>query len=395
MADPKYAYRLCPCNNYDVEGIQTWLEDLSREGLHLSKEGTTFGLLTFEHAAPRHFRYRMEAIGKSDGANHEFHDIAAEFGWEYVCDYGSFQIFRSGDPQARELNTDPAIQAATIKRLTRQQIIELLLAFVYLFVMSLLRHWNWFRFYYSAIAAGPLATFLFIFTLLMIPFRVAVNLYHLFLLRRNLKTGLLNRRKDPEYLGWLRVLPYLTLCFGLILQVCAMPDVAKIHDVRDYSQDPPFVTLADFSNPSDTYEYSTFLDDYYNRYALFERSVAPVNMEWTENISFTRPDGTTYSGHMILTYHETCGEWFAEGLANDYYTKDRLRYDRFEEQNAPNLGVDSIRVYSNHSLYVLIQHNNIVVRAVVSLNDGDTDPAWLRWASAMAQQLLNAENPDA
>lgn len=389
MSEPKYAYRFCPCNGYDVEGIQTWLENLSQEGLQLSKEGTTFGFLTFEHAEPTRFRYRMEAIGKLGRPNGEFHEIAAEFGWEYVCDYGTFQIFRSADPLARELNTDPAIQAATIKRLTRQQIIELLLAFVYLFVMSLLRHWNWFRFYYSAVAVGPLATLLFIFTLLMIPFRVAVNLYHLFLLRKNLKSGLLNRRKDPGNLGWLRVLPYLTLCFGLILQICAMPSVAKIHDVRDYSQDPPFATLTDFSDPSDIYEYSTFLDDYYNNYALFERSVAPVNMEWTENIAFTRPDGTTYSGHMILTYHETCGEWFAKGLAEDYYAKERARSDKFQDLDAPNLGVDSIRVYSGYNLHVLIRHENIVIEALISLNDGNDDPAWLRWAEAMADRLLN------
>jgi len=395
MSEPKYAYRFCPCNGYDVEGIQTWLENLSQEGLQLSKEGTTFGLLTFEHAKPTRFRYRMEAIGKSDSSNGEFHEIAAEFGWEYVCDYGTFQIFRATDPLARELNTDPAIQAATIKRLTRQQIIELLLAFVYLFVMSLLRHWNWFRFYYSAVAVGPVPTALFILLLLLIPFAVIINLYHLHRLRRNLRHGLLNQRKAPGIWGWLRFLPGILLALCLLFQFGSMTDVAPVHDVRDYPKDPPFITLTDIAVPEDTAEYGTFMNDFYNHYALFQRSVAAVNMEWKELMEFTRPDGTTYSGHMILTYHETCGEWFAKGLAEDYYAKERARSDKFQDLDAPNLGVDSIRVYSGYNLHVLIRHDNIVIEALISLNDGADDPAWLRWAQTMAQQLLDAETPDA
>ena len=395
MSEPKYAYRFCPCHGYDVEGIQTWLEDLAAEGLILTTEVVFAGFLTFTKEQPRRFRYRLEAIGKNDRSASEFRDIAAEFGWEYVCDYGAFQIFRSEDPLARELNTDPAIQAATIKRLTRQQIIEFLLATAYLALMSFLRRWDWFRFYYSAVAVGPIPTALFILLLLLIPFAVIINLYHLHRLRRKLLHGLLDQRKAPGIWGWLRTLPGILLAICLLFQFSSISDVAPVHDVKDYPQDPPFVTLTGIASPEDTAEYGAFMNDYYNHYAQFERSVAPVNMEWKELIEFTRPDGTAYSGHMILTYHETCGEWFAKGLAEDYYAKERARSDKFQDLDAPNLGVDSIRVYSSYNLHVLIQHENIVIDAIVSLNDGADDPAWLRWAEAMAQHLLIAENPDA
>lgn len=385
----RYTYRLCPCHGYDVEGIQTWLEKLSQEGLHLSTEGTTFGLLTFERAAPRRFRYRLEAIGKSSRATNEFHGIAAEFGWEFVCEYSSFQIFRTEDPQARELNTDPTIQAATLKRLGWQQVFNLLFAVIYLVLMSFLRRWDWFRFYYSAVAVGSIATILFILLLLFIPLSFAVNFYHLYRLRRKLRIGLLNGQKSPGISGWLRIVPGIILCVCLVLQACSMATVAPVHDISEYPQDPPFVTLTDLANTKDTSEYSTFMDDFYNKYTLFSRSVAPVNLEWKENINFTRPDGSTYSGHMILTYHETCGEWFAQGLADDYYEKERARSNEFQDLEAPNLGVDSIRVYSGYNLHVLIQHENIVVEALISLNDGTDDPAWLRWAESMADMLLN------
>lgn len=389
MSEPKYAYRFCPCHGYDVEGIQTWLEDLAAEGLILTTEGAFAGFLTFTKEQPRHIRYRLEAIGKPGAETQEFHDIAAEFGWEYRCDYGAFQIFRSEDPLARELNTDPVIQAATVKRLTRQQIIEFLLAMAYLVLMSFLRHWDWFRFYYSAVAVGSVPTTLFILLLLLIPFAVIINLYHLHRLRRKLRHGLLDQRKAPGIWGWLRFLPGTLLVICLLFQFSSMSDVAPVHDVRDYPQDPPFITLSDIADPEDTAEYGTFMNDFYNRYAQFERSVAPVNIEWKELIEFTRPDGSTYSGHMILTYHETCGEWFAKGLADDYYAKERARYNEFQDLDVPDLGVDSIRVYSSYNLHVLIQHDNLVVEALISLNDGAVDPAWLRWAQAMADMLLN------
>lgn len=395
MGEPKYAYRFCPCHGYDVEAIQTWLEDLSQEGLMLSKESAFAGFLTFEHMAPRRCRYRLEAIGKSGGESNEFHDIAARFGWEYVCDYGAFQIFLTDDPTARELNTDPSIQAETLKRLGKQQIVDLVLAVGYLVLMSFLRRWDWFRFYYSAVAVGPLATALFILLLLLIPLASAVNFYHLHRLCGILRRGLLNGRKSPGIWGWLRLLPGAILCVSLVLQLHSIATVAPEHEVSEYPQAPPFATLTDIADQDDTPEYSTFMDDFYNKYALFSRSVASVNLEWKENITFTRTDGSTYSGHMILTYHETCGEWFAQGLADDYYAKERARNNEFQDLDAPDLGVDSIRVYSSYSLHVLIRHDNIVVEAVIALNDGADDPAWLRWAEAMAQQLLNAENPDA
>ena len=31
----RYAYRICPCFSYDIEGIQTWLEDMASQGLVL------------------------------------------------------------------------------------------------------------------------------------------------------------------------------------------------------------------------------------------------------------------------------------------------------------------------------------------------------------------------
>ena len=46
MSDDKirYAYRFCPCFRYDIEGIQTWLEDMAAQGLVLEADGIFLGI---------------------------------------------------------------------------------------------------------------------------------------------------------------------------------------------------------------------------------------------------------------------------------------------------------------------------------------------------------------
>ena len=38
MTAVRKSHRICPCNAYDIEGIQSWLEDLAAEGLQLEKD---------------------------------------------------------------------------------------------------------------------------------------------------------------------------------------------------------------------------------------------------------------------------------------------------------------------------------------------------------------------
>ena len=37
--EKKTYYRLVPCPSYDVEGMESWLEDLAEEGLFLTRDG--------------------------------------------------------------------------------------------------------------------------------------------------------------------------------------------------------------------------------------------------------------------------------------------------------------------------------------------------------------------
>ena len=118
----KRRWFLVPCPDYDVEGTECWLTDLAREGLLLKKDGLFAGVAVFERAVPQRVQYRLEAAQKDTGLlgdgyepDPEQVELCAQYGWEYVARRGEFYIYRSHDPAARELNTDPAVQALALK----------------------------------------------------------------------------------------------------------------------------------------------------------------------------------------------------------------------------------------------------------------------------------------
>ena len=113
-------------------------------------------------------------------------------------------------------------------------------------------------------------------------------------------------------------------------------------------------------------------------------------MEWNESCDVTTADGEHYFCILRLNYHETVSEWIARGLEEDYYVYDATRYrgKRFEDLTAPDLGVDSIRVYNNYgTLCVLMREGTRVVHAVVTLDNKTDANQWHLWAQAMAEML--------
>ena len=122
----------------------------------------------------------------------------------------------------------------------------------------------------------------------------------------------------------------------------------------------------------------------YNTYVQYGNLLA-TNTEWNES-------ATVGDTHCILRiqFHSTCWGWLAKGLADDYYRYERFRYNgkRFEELEAPETELDSVRVYSSYGItHVLIQPGRIVIDAVVSISDGDQNNNWQLWLEAMEKIL--------
>jgi len=120
--------RLPPCPSCDVEGMESWLTDLAADGWLLEKEGVFAGIYSFVREGKTSVRYRLDAAERSTGIFSENYGepdeeavaIGERYGWDYVATCRDFHIWRTEDPEARELNTDPAVQEIAFSQVSKR-----------------------------------------------------------------------------------------------------------------------------------------------------------------------------------------------------------------------------------------------------------------------------------
>ena len=113
---------LRPANIYDVAANETWLEDQSAQGWHLTGFSGWSGL--FARGEPKHCRYRMQPLPKKEKApDPALMEAYQEMGWTYVATLpGTFHVWRCDDPGAPELDTDPVVQGLGYGYLRRRMV---------------------------------------------------------------------------------------------------------------------------------------------------------------------------------------------------------------------------------------------------------------------------------
>ena len=118
----KTVRKLTPVSPYDIQGLESWLEDLSLRGLFLVKFGATFSI--FAQGAPKRTRYRVEYCKPyyTDEPPQDLMDLYRDFGWEFVCWAGDIDlpIFRTQDPQAEEPHSDPSLQGELLGKVAER-----------------------------------------------------------------------------------------------------------------------------------------------------------------------------------------------------------------------------------------------------------------------------------
>lgn len=397
----KYVHRLCPCDPCDVEGIQSWLEDMAAKGLFLAEDGVFCGVFSFERRSPRKVMYRLDVAQKrkprfldsGDELTDEELELYRAMGWEYLLRYGDFRVYRSMERDAPELNTESETHAITIGLLKKKHRDS----FVYAVLMALF--WVFFaqsalRYGFRIAASIGVVFFLCVHGVILDAW--LTNLLRLIRFRRYEKRLLdgdsLTRRvewkKTAPLSYFARALPFLFavgVAFGLLSALTH--ETTEIPNT-EYPGDPPFATVADVFPGGTITADNVWLD--YGTFKIGETAISK-NVEWKESCDVTTADGENYFCILRLTYHETASEWIARGLERDYYVYDRSRGHGkwFEDMTAPELGVDSVRVYYNGYgiLYVLMREGNRVVHAAVTMDNQTNANQWHLWAEAMAEML--------
>jgi len=387
----KKIHRLAPCPSYDVERMESWLTDMASEGWHLVKDSEFLGFFTFEEGTPKTVRYRLEPRPEDSSdtlvPDEEAMALAEEFGWEFADSYRQFYIYRSIRSDARELNTDCAVQAMALKSVRSHFFSQLggQLVIAGHALLRLLKE----PFRYLAVF-GPLYFIGFVAFMLLFFLIDVRSLRHIIKLQKRLKENEpLNHRKPwksavlPHRIGQFSAILVIILLFGLIFGSCTQEFTRENPPLAVYPGDPPIVTISDL-DPEGSYESKPFLDSY-DEYTEHSNILATV-LEWNEYGELQTADGSEISGFIRITYYETAFPWLAEGLFRDYL-RNAERDKNHVTCALPDLNVDQAAGFIRVVPTVLIQHGNIFVEASMSLDDANGESALTLWAQRMAEKL--------
>lgn len=391
--------RLPPCPAYDAAGMERWLTDMAAKGWLLEKDGFSFGLAAFEKGEPQAARYRLTASLKGTGlfdANAgdpetEEPDPVEEYGWEYLGSRGEFYIYRACREDARELHTDPEVQAVSIRAVRRRRLGAGLSALIWLAVTAL---GVFFR------QGGPVLTAVELgFWTCALILGVAVWM----LIRWTLEARWLRRLEDrlrhaaPEEKLPARGRAYfirqgvswaaLALLLGVLLgRAGGALGGGDRTTLTQYTGRPPFATLADFAGQRVTgYQ----LDGYglgLNYVQTWKDPLAPESVRWRERARVTRADGTVLDGGLDVDYHRAATKWLAGRLARGYAARDR-RDKYYRPLEVTVMGADYALVYDHIFLTVVLQKGNVVIHATFFQTGAENAVPTREWVAVLLESL--------
>lgn len=393
----KHIHRLPPCPDYDVEGFQSWLSDMARQGYLLDSDGFFMGFASFEVAAPCEMNYRLQPApkGKSafdDGAPYDEElELSEALGWDYVARKGDFHIYRSADPEARELNTDPDVQAMALKKVKSRLRSNLFLSFFWAVVYPYLALDG-----RALMIIAAVGEWLAICTLVVIAWSLygsISNIRRLKKLQKRLQLGeMLHEKTDWKKQSYrhytflaISIAVYCALVISIIALLIYGFSEEYEHPLSDYP-DPPFATIADFYPDAEYSEDETFADMGLNTVEVYDSLIAPTGYYWRESADLTM-DGETFSASYYIWYHETKAPWLARILAFEHQIDDRL-HRNFEEMPLNVEGADYAIAWHDevHFTNVVIQNDNVVVMATL-LQYGDEQLTPEQWAAVLAESI--------
>lgn len=401
--NPRHVYRPVPCPAYDVEGMEKWLSDQAEKGLFLTKDGFFINFASFERGEPRRAKYRLEAAQKSTSMwadnggepDPEQIELSEKYAWEYIAKRGDFYIYRSFDPEARELNTDPAVQALAlnaVKKRQRGSIINLVIWTV-IYPLIFLRGG-------ILLTIIHMKTWLFLLTAILVLWMIADGVtafLSLHKLQKKLrKDGSLQADKDwrkgiiPYYAKQTAelILAIVLICICFSRWSDSVMDTDKMQ-LDKYTGSLPFAAMSDFADADITNYRMTMTGLNFNTIKQWSDFLAPQCIEYNENAEITLSDGTVLNGGYGVDYYETRHPAIAGRLAREMYHIDSGEKN-FEPMETPDLDADYDMIYTYwnivHFPVVIIQNGNRVLRAYFHQSYDCTVP-FEQWASILAQSI--------
>ena len=362
----KRVYKLTPYPWYKPEETERWLEEKARNGLFLSKGTVIRFFAAFERQEPKAVRYRLAApAGHSDGSgtpSGEEVGIAQEMGWTYTARDGEFAVYRCDDTEAPELNTDPEVEAMSLKRIRRRGMIGLFSSIFWLVLLAGLitvgRVWllllmdesGWMVLSASLMGLIDLVV-------------SAGKTFRLWKLYRRLKNG--RPAKERSLRTPRRTLPVTAAQLGNILALITAvgmmvncigyfftsKDSGGI-PISEYTDPFPFPTMAEMGKEG------SFVQEDFQSYNEVQEQEVPLigkTIRLSENGRFEAKDGRKIQGFWFIDYAQCKNAWLAREFAAECSAEAQRQARKSQSgsidlPSAESLGLDSISGYPTELL---------------------------------------------
>lgn len=443
MLTRKY-YHLVPCPSYDVEVMERWLEAEARDGYFLTEDGFLFGVATFEKKDPARVRYRLEPKEVMDWSaeslfpSEEARALCEEYGWTYVADRGKFFIYRSEMVAARELNTDPEVQAMALKPMWDHASNQFWVSLFWIVGYPLIRYLAG-RESLLRMCIG-MGTWLFVMGLaigLWLLIRSVLRLSYIANMRRRLQRGehptrklswneadtrqMLSKKRKKYWLGTLSCLLLIFVWTGCVFHGCArgleyadqIPLEEYIYTYRTeyglkYGIYPerifPFADMAELVEKSLSNVSEDMTDPVEGTLSFVESGMYPGRMNYVsagkdwlssrvirfnQNGSVSLPDGREMEAILYVDYYDTTMSWVAKVLTWEYL-KEGKNNKYYKEIPLPELPVDEAYCFMAYSPTLILRNGEVVL--VVELiqfdyDDNDYVLAPDQWAQIYAESM--------
>lgn len=330
MSEPRIHYRIPPCASHDIPAMESWLEDMASQGLHLASDGFFMGLATFEEGPPRREKFRLEATNTNGGLLSEEYspkddavELHRQMGWVYRARRGQFHIYASEDPNAPELNTDPQVQAITMAALTKHLRRSLVSTLSLMSVYALLYFGD--LVISAAIYLGTWRVALFAGLVLWDLGRQVRTLVVLSRCLRRLQGGdplphrRDYRRRGMRYLagGAVRKMLWAVLVCTVLTVLLPHLTEERYATLEAFPEPFPFATLEDLYPGAEVDRQNGILE---SNAAVWSDFLAPENCDFTEYAGLTR-EGQRFDCYLTVNYHRTRYEWTARLLAKEFISQ--------------------------------------------------------------------------
>lgn len=364
----KRVYRLVPCPWYDVEGIESWLESMAREGYFLRKEAFFSGFTSFEQGEPKTVRYRLEAAQRSTSffsesgsePDAEAVEMSGELGWEYLTKCGQFFVYACDDPKAPELNTDPSVQAMALSYVRKDGRAGVIVNLVWLLVLLgltwygrcwlllALQYGSWMVLLTAALMIGEL----------VFGFKRVLMIRRL---RKKLMEGNQpDRKKDwKKHAAGYRAGSLLSVLVAVVWIISVGAywlnsiDNPNEISITEYQGALPYLRLSEIGVEG-SFERDEWMG-HTNKIKVSSDWLAETVIESNEYGEFTMEDGRKNDCAMYVTYTNMRTSWLARELAEEYpiSSNREVKKDRFQFYDLPSaeeLGVDMAVAYSAYPM---------------------------------------------